>query len=34
VGVALIVCGHWMISEMVSFTTAVFDRIPQLLSGG
>jgi len=34
VGVALIVCGHWIISEMVSFTTAVFDRIPQLLSGG
>lgn len=34
VGIALVVCGHWMISEMVSFTTAVFDRIPQLLSGG
>ncbi|MBD8583244.1 MULTISPECIES: flagellar biosynthesis protein FliQ [unclassified Frigoribacterium] len=34
VGIALIVCGHWMISEMVSFTTMVFDRIPQLLSGG
>ena len=34
VGIALVVCGHWMISEMVSFTTMVFDRIPQLLSGG
>jgi flagellar biosynthetic protein FliQ len=34
VGIALLVCGHWMISEMVSFTTMVFDRIPQLLSGG
>ncbi|WP_423922020.1 flagellar biosynthesis protein FliQ [Frigoribacterium sp. 2-23] len=34
VAIALIVCGHWMISEMVSFTTAAFDRIPQLLSGG
>ena len=34
VGIALIVTGHWMISEMVSFTTMVFDRIPQLLSGG
>ncbi|ROS58965.1 flagellar biosynthetic protein FliQ [Frigoribacterium sp. PhB160] len=34
VAVALIVCGHWMISEMVTFTTTVFDRIPQLLSGG
>ncbi|KQO81748.1 MULTISPECIES: flagellar biosynthesis protein FliQ [unclassified Frigoribacterium] len=34
VGIALLVCGHWMISEMVTFTHAVFDRIPQLLSGG
>ena len=34
VGIALVVTGHWMISEMVSFTTMVFDRIPQLLSGG
>ena len=33
VGIALIVAGHWMISEMVSFTTMVFDRIPQLLAG-
>ena len=34
VGIALLVCGHWMISEMVTFTHVVFDRIPQLLSGG
>jgi flagellar biosynthetic protein FliQ len=34
VGIALLVCGHWMISEMVTFTHVVFERIPQLLSGG
>ncbi|MFC7879666.1 flagellar biosynthesis protein FliQ [Isoptericola sp. NPDC057391] len=34
VAVALIVCGNWMIGEMVSFTHAMFDLIPTLLSGG
>ncbi|MBP3037699.1 flagellar biosynthesis protein FliQ [Arthrobacter sp. zg-ZUI100] len=34
VGIALLVCGHWMISEMVSFTNEMFARIPQLLGGG
>ena len=34
VGVALLICGHWMISEMVSFTNEMFARIPQLLGGG
>jgi flagellar biosynthetic protein FliQ len=31
--VALLVCGHWMIAELVSFTTELFDRIPALLGG-
>lgn len=31
--VALLVCGHWMIAEMVSFTQQLFDRIPVLLGG-
>ncbi|RMI03551.1 flagellar biosynthesis protein FliQ [Cellulomonas triticagri] len=31
--VALLVCGHWMIAEMVSFTQQLFDRIPALLGG-
>jgi len=31
--VALLVCGHWMIAELVSFTTQLFDRIPALLGG-
>ncbi|MFE7843696.1 flagellar biosynthesis protein FliQ [Microbacterium sp. NPDC057407] len=34
VGIALLVCGQWMIAEMVSFTHALFDQLPSLLSGG
>ncbi len=29
--VALLVCGHWMLTTMISFTTALFHGIPQLL---
>ena len=31
VAIALAVCGHWMISEMVAFTHDLFTRIPGLL---
>ncbi|HEV7949200.1 MAG TPA: flagellar biosynthesis protein FliQ [Glaciihabitans sp.] len=34
VSVALLVCGHWMVSEIVSFTHQMFDMIPALLTGG
>jgi flagellar biosynthetic protein FliQ len=34
VAIALVVCGHWMIAEAVTFTHTMFDRIPHLLSGG
>jgi len=34
VAIALVVSGHWMISEMVAFTHGLFDKIPSLLSGG
>ncbi len=34
VGIALVVSGHWMISEMVAFTNALFAKIPSLLGGG
>jgi flagellar biosynthetic protein FliQ len=34
VGIVLLVCGHWMISELIAFTHTLFDRIPSLLSGG
>ncbi|KQO98247.1 flagellar biosynthesis protein FliQ [Leifsonia sp. Leaf264] len=34
VAVALIVCGHWMISEIVAFTTDLFDKIPALTGVG
>lgn len=34
VSVALLVSGHWMISEAVAFTHAMFEKIPILLGGG
>ncbi|KRC46930.1 flagellar biosynthetic protein FliQ [Leifsonia sp. Root227] len=34
VGIALIVCGHWMISELITFTHVLFEKIPTLLGGG
>ncbi len=34
VAVALVVCGNWMIAEMVAFTHAAFDMIPKLLGTG
>lgn len=33
VGAALLICGHWMITEIVSFTHQMFDMIPALLGG-
>ncbi|MBT0993060.1 flagellar biosynthesis protein FliQ [Cellulomonas sp. DKR-3] len=32
-GVALLVCGHWMITELVTFTDELFARIPALVGG-
>jgi len=32
VGVALLVCGNWMLHTLVDFTTQLFDMIPSLLS--
>lgn len=36
VGAALVVLltGKWMLNEIVSFTTGLFDQLPSLLSGG
>ena len=31
VGVALLVTGNWMLHEMTTFTTQLFDKIPTLL---
>jgi flagellar biosynthesis protein FliQ len=31
---ALIISGHWMIAEIVSFTTGLFEKIPSLIGGG
>lgn len=30
---ALVVCGHWMIAELVTFTEELFARIPSLVGG-
>ena len=30
---ALVICGHWMITEIVTFTQQLFDKIPALLAG-
>jgi flagellar biosynthesis protein FliQ len=32
VGLALLVCGHWMMTTLVSFTQDLYNAIPQLLS--
>jgi flagellar biosynthetic protein FliQ len=34
VGVALLVCGNWMLHELVSFTSGLYNYIPQLLGAG
>ena len=34
VAIALVVCGQWMISELVSFAHLLFDKLPALLGGG
>jgi len=34
VGIALLVSGHWMIAELISFTNMLFEKIPSLLGGG
>ena len=33
VSIALLVCGSWMISEIVTYTEALFKQIPGLLNG-
>ena len=34
VAVALLVCGNWMLHEVVSFTTELYQRIPSILTTG
>lgn len=34
VAVALLVSGNWMLHEMVTFTTHLYDEIPTLLGSG
>ena len=30
VAIALLVCGHWMLNTLVTFTSQLFDSIPKL----
>ncbi|MBO0901260.1 flagellar biosynthesis protein FliQ [Cellulomonas sp. zg-ZUI222] len=32
-GAALLICGHWMITELVTFTHELYGRIPALVGG-
>ena len=32
VALVLVICGHWMLAQMIGFTHQLFDMIPQLLS--
>ena len=32
-GAALLFSGNWMLHEMVTYTTQLFERIPQLIGG-
>lgn len=32
VGIALLICGNWMLSEAISFTNDLFSMIPEYLS--
>jgi flagellar biosynthetic protein FliQ len=32
VGLAMLICGHWMLTTMITFTEQLFASIPQMLS--
>jgi flagellar biosynthetic protein FliQ len=34
IGVVIVVCGNWMLHELVSFTTQLYQSIPVLLTTG
>ncbi len=34
VGIALLICGNWMVSEIVNFTRELFTMVPMLLGHG
>ena len=33
IGIALLITGNWMLHEMVSFTTQLYQQIPGLIAG-
>jgi flagellar biosynthetic protein FliQ len=34
IGIVIVVCGNWMLHELVSFTTDLYTQIPTLLQTG
>jgi flagellar biosynthetic protein FliQ len=34
VGTAIVVCGKWMLHELMSFTTSLYEQIPGFLTHG
>lgn len=34
IGVVIVICGNWMLHELVSFTVDLYERIPQILMNG
>ncbi|GAB3598187.1 flagellar biosynthesis protein FliQ [Angustibacter peucedani] len=34
IGIVIVVCGNWMLHELVSFTTDLYERIPTILLNG
>jgi flagellar biosynthetic protein FliQ len=34
VGAAIVICGKWMLHEVVAYTTALYEQIPSFLAHG
>ncbi len=34
IGIAMLLTGNWMLHALTSFTTNLFDKIPDLINGG
>ena len=34
IAIVIVICGNWMLHELVSFTTDLYERIPTILQSG
>jgi len=34
IAIVIVICGNWMLHELVSFTTQLYERIPAILNYG